>query len=300
MKRDEHIGSAPKVSVVIPTYNRADVLRDNIDSILRQDYSDYELIYINDDSTDATSEILSGYMESHGDKMRVVDTKNGGPGPGRDAGAAIAKGEFLLFTDDDVVVPENWVGGMIERHLACGCDVLCGGIGPYSLETPVERYLHYRMQISLGKTARRIAATPTGNLLIPRDLFLSVGGFLNRSLPAVEDWELSHRLTSAGATIYYDPTILVSHRYQTEWEPAAKRMRTTGEWGLYVCHQRYFSVTAYMCYSLLRFLLSPIRLLRHYPRDLYFLGMRMETVFIKARIKAYFENINGRNPYKLM
>lgn len=286
-----------KVSVIIPTYNRADVLRDNADSILAQHFDDYELIYVDDGSTDETGAILQEYAQEHEGKVRVLKTVNGGPGPARDVGAGIARGEYLLFTDDDVVVPENWIGGMVEHYGLHECDVLCGGIGPYELATPVERYLHYRMQISLGKKARRLAATPTTNTLISRELFLRVGGFRNRSLPAVEDWELSYRLRAAGAHIHYDPAIAVVHRYQKEFGPAARRMRDTGAWGLYVCRERYRSATAYLAYSLLRFAVSPVRLLRHYPPDLFFLALRMEAVFTMARVKAWFVDLVGRNPY---
>lgn len=279
---------SPQVSVVIPTYNRGEALRENLDSVLAQEGADYEAIYIDDASTDDTAAVLADYEAAHAGRLRVVRREeNRGPGPARNAGAGTARGAFLLFTDDDTVVPRHWVKGMLARHQAHACDVLCGGIGPYSLSTPVERYLHHRMQTRLGKKARRIAVAPTGNLLVPRALFEEVGGFCEEWLPAAEDWELCYRLRAAGASIYYDPAVAISHKYQPQWAPALARMRAMGEMGVRISGARYRSLTAYVGYSAVRFLASPVWALWRYPLDLYFVALRMEAAFCGARLRAY-------------
>lgn len=282
--------SSCRVSVIIPTFNRADVLRENIDSVTAQDFQDYEIIYVDDGSTDATPEILAEAQAAHRDRLRHIRTENSGPGRARNAGVGEAHGEFLLFTDDDATVPANWISAMLEAHQASGHPILCGGIDPYAMDSPIERYLHYRMQTALGKRPRPLSAAPTGNLLIPKAVFEGVGGFRDEAFPAAEDWDLSYRLRAGGQTLYYDPSVAVSHRYQCEWAAAAQRMRTTGAMGLHIARHHYRSPAAYTAYSLLRFLLSPLWIPRHYPARLYLLAWRMEAIFALARLKAYLQS----------
>lgn len=94
--------STPFFSVIIPTYNRASLLKEALDSVFSQTFSDYEVIVVDDGSTDETLEILKSY----GDKIQALTQKNSGPGAARNLGAEIAKGEYLAFLDsDDVWLP---------------------------------------------------------------------------------------------------------------------------------------------------------------------------------------------------
>ena len=93
---------APTVSVIIPTYNRADLISQAIDSVLHQTYPDFELIVVDDGSTDDTESIVRGY----GDRVRYVRTQNGGTGHARNVGMQHASGRFLTFLDsDDLLYP---------------------------------------------------------------------------------------------------------------------------------------------------------------------------------------------------
>ncbi|MCP4641304.1 MAG: glycosyltransferase family 2 protein, partial [bacterium] len=87
----------PHVSVVVATHNRGAILRENVNSVLAQDFDDYEVVYANDDSTDDTAEVLASF----GDRVRVVQGAWHAPGPARNAGVDKARGRLLLFTDDD-------------------------------------------------------------------------------------------------------------------------------------------------------------------------------------------------------
>jgi len=280
-----------EVSVVVATRNRAELLPENVEAVLAQQHQGFEAIYVDDDSTDDTPAILEQYATRNPDRMRHVHVECGAPGPARNAGARLARGKFLLFTDDDVLVPAGWIAGMLERHQACGCDALCGGVAPRSLEAPIERYLHCRMQARLGTKPRQIPAAPMMNFLIARDLFWETGGFLEEPIEAGEDWEFCARLRARGGSLFYDPAIQVIHRYQHDHAAALRRIRAAGTLGIYIRAKHHSALWPYTAYSVLRTLTCPFWLPRRYPLDLYGLAMRMEVQFCLSRLRAYGRHV---------
>jgi glycosyltransferase involved in cell wall biosynthesis len=99
----------PAVSVVIPAYNAAWCVGKAIDSVLAQDWRDFEIVVVNDGSTDDTRAVLAGY----GDAIRVVDQANGGMSHARNAGIRAARGEFIAFLDSD----DWWLPGKLGRQV---------------------------------------------------------------------------------------------------------------------------------------------------------------------------------------
>ncbi len=87
----------PMFSVVIPTYNRADLIRAALDSVFAQEFKDYEVIVVDDGSTDSTREIL----ESYDNRIRLFTQGNKGPGAARNLGLDHATGEYVTFLDSD-------------------------------------------------------------------------------------------------------------------------------------------------------------------------------------------------------
>lgn len=94
----------PEVSVIIPTYNREKYVTKAIDSVLAQTYTDYEIIVVDDGSTDNTKEVMELYM----DRIRYIYQENARVSVARNTGIKIAKGEWLAFLDsDDEWLPEK-------------------------------------------------------------------------------------------------------------------------------------------------------------------------------------------------
>jgi glycosyltransferase involved in cell wall biosynthesis len=94
----------PKISVIIPTYNRVHLIKDAIESVFNQTYQDFELIIIDDGSTDSTKEVLAEY----GERLQYIYQDNQGRSAARNHGIALAKGEFIAFLDsDDVWFPDK-------------------------------------------------------------------------------------------------------------------------------------------------------------------------------------------------
>lgn len=92
------------ISVIIPTYNSATFISEAIESVLMQSYSPYEIIIIDDGSTDGTEEIVKKF----GTKVQYVYQENQGPSPARNKGIKMANGNYVAFIDaDDVWMPES-------------------------------------------------------------------------------------------------------------------------------------------------------------------------------------------------
>ena len=283
-----------RVSVIVPTHNRAAFLPDHLDRVLGQTFQDYEAIYVNDSSTDETAQILSGYATRFPQRLRVVTAQCGAPGPARNAGAAAARGELLLFADDDVRVAEDWIARMVASHEVHGYAAICSGIAPGSMEKDIERYLHYRVVGSLGRIMRKIDAAPMMSFMVSRRAFEKNGGFLDTPLRAAEDWEFCRRLKASGVDIVFEPSVEVTHTYQSELGPALHRMRDAGAAGVYIWLRRHRGAFMYTAYSLLRCVVSPFWVPFRYPMNLYALAVHMEYVFAEARLLAYMRHISGK------
>lgn len=97
-----------RVSVIIPTYNCSQYIAEAIDSVLNQSFLDFELIIVNDGSTDDTEEIISRYLNNPSDKIRYINQENRGLAAARNTGIRRSSGEFIAFLDaDDLWLPNK-------------------------------------------------------------------------------------------------------------------------------------------------------------------------------------------------
>jgi glycosyltransferase involved in cell wall biosynthesis len=129
--------AAPRVSVIIPTYNRADLIPQAIDSVLQQTFSDFEIIVVDDGSTDDTAAAVKAY----GDRVRYVWTPNGGTGHARNVGMQHARGRYFTFLDsDDLLYPYalELQTRLLERFPAVS--MVCAEMTGFDDHGFVERY----------------------------------------------------------------------------------------------------------------------------------------------------------------
>lgn len=102
----------PPVSIVITSYNRANMLKRCIDSLLRLDYPKYEIVIVNDGSTDNTKKMLKLYKN----KVHVINHKtNKGTGAGKTSGILAAKNDLVALIDDDCIVHRDWLKVLVEN-----------------------------------------------------------------------------------------------------------------------------------------------------------------------------------------
>ena len=196
-----------KLSVVIPIYNVRDYLSACIDSVLSSGSGDYEVILVNDGSTDDSGQIAAAYAGRFPELIRLITTENGGLGAARNVGLEAARGDFVFFLDSDdrlsdgalaEILPEltperdmlifdllsvNPDGSVIERMSGCG------KAGPVSLSAYPELLLAY----------------PSGcNKICRRSLFLDSGiRFPGRVW--YEDLRTMPKLYTLSDRIYYTP-----------------------------------------------------------------------------------------------
>lgn len=104
----------PKVSVIIPTHNREKYIERAVKSVLRQTYKDYELIVVDDGSTDKTKKIVKKYVKRHPKKVRYIYQDNRGPSAARNTGIRNAQGKYITFLDSD----DEYLPKMLKRQIS--------------------------------------------------------------------------------------------------------------------------------------------------------------------------------------
>lgn len=117
---------SPLVTIIVPVYNLAPFLPACIDSLLQQTYTHTEIIFVNDDSSDSSLEVLTSYQQTH-KNIQVFSQTNAGPGPARNTGLEHATGEYILFVDGDDTIASQTVKVCVQEALNTGADIVCFG-----------------------------------------------------------------------------------------------------------------------------------------------------------------------------
>jgi glycosyltransferase involved in cell wall biosynthesis len=192
MEEISKIEKTPQVSVVIPTYNRAGVVKEAVDSVLAQEYNDFELIVVDDGSTDNTSEVLVPY----GDDVTVLFQENKGVSAARNRGIAEASGRYIAFLDsDDLWLPRK-LSAQVEffnrRPDALICQTEEVWVRNGIRVNPGKR--HKKPSGMIFEPSLELCLVSPSAVMIRRDLMERAGGF-DETLPACEDYDLWLRIS---------------------------------------------------------------------------------------------------------
>jgi peptidoglycan/xylan/chitin deacetylase (PgdA/CDA1 family)/GT2 family glycosyltransferase len=202
-----------KLSVIVSTYNRRQVLVSQcLPSLLNQDLpaDQYEVIVIDDGSTDGTTAALHELRPSC--VLRIVEQQNQGLSRSRNTGIAMAKGDLVMFIDDDIVCRADLFRRHVEAHTGTEPVVVHGALylapGPHTSILANANEAWYRRYNS-RLAAHGGAIWPDGVFLISnsstlRSTLLACGGF-DESLPAMDDFDLGLRLWEMGVKFQYLP-----------------------------------------------------------------------------------------------
>jgi hypothetical protein len=185
----------PVVSVVMPVFNGERFLREAIDSILSQTFSDFEFIIINDGSTDGTASILDSYVGSD-PRVQVYHQQNKGVTQSRNRACGLARGKYLAQIDaDDIAVRDRlqWQIEFMEKHAEIG--VVGGAVELIDSAGSVLDCWHYPVENEEIKGAlllHNTLASPA--VVIRKEAFLSVGGYRRPFDRRAEDYDLWLRI----------------------------------------------------------------------------------------------------------
>jgi glycosyltransferase involved in cell wall biosynthesis len=224
-----------KVSVVIPTLNRADLVAQTIDRIECQtvDRNLYEIVVVDNSSTDHTQQVLAQKSVTY-PNLRIHSQTKRGAAATRNVGIRKADGEFVLFIDDDIFAEPT----LIESHLKYqnanpGTSVIGSVSAPWEKASdPFLRYLRDKRIMnpySIKCGPMDFSYYHTGNVSTPRKMLLDVGGFNEEfSVYGMEDIELGYRLEKMGCRMVSGTDAKALHQYTPSYRQFIERCEQAG------------------------------------------------------------------------
>ncbi len=196
------------ISVIIPTYNRGWIIKEAIDSVLTQNYPDFELIVVDDGSTDDTQNILAEYKS----RIRILQQDNKGVSAARNYGIDKARGDYLAFLDSDDIWLQNKITTQVNFFKQDPESLICQTqeiwIRNGKRVNPKKYHKKYSGMI-FEKTLPRCLVSPSA-VMIKKSLIEEVGCF-DETLPACEDYDLWLRI-SCRYPIHLIPKALIIKR----------------------------------------------------------------------------------------
>lgn len=222
-----------KASIVIPAYNEEKSIADTIRAVLVQDYSDFEVIVVNNASTDCTREIASRFA------IKVVDEPNKGLLWARERGRLESNGEIIVNIDADCLPEKNWLSSGMSRFAKNGVVAVAGPYDYYDA-TPLfrkvslltQKLLYYPIGLFLQLPFIRGGAVMIGgNNFIRADILEKTGGYNTDLKFYGEDTDTAKRVSKYGRVIF-DPKLTM--------KTSARRFKSEGTINLLVKYWYYF------------------------------------------------------------
>jgi len=199
-----HNFQRPLVSIVVPAFNTEMTIRDCLISLLKQKYSNIEIIVVNDGSTDATEAILNKLSKEF--PIKVTNIEHRGRSSARNIGISQAKGQIVAFGEADAKYSSDWLMNAIKHF---DRNNVAGVVGPrYSwvTNTLVSRCIDLELRIRYHDPLFKT----TAGWMYRKEVLMEVGGF-DESLEIAEDKDLGARIKNRGYMIAFEPSSIMWH-----------------------------------------------------------------------------------------
>ncbi|MBM3284212.1 glycosyltransferase [Candidatus Gottesmanbacteria bacterium] len=205
-----------KISVVFPAFNEEKYIRKTLESIQQLETKDWqiEVIVVNNGSTDKTVEIAKSFG------VKVIHTSRKGIGFARQQGLLVAKGEIVVFTNADTLVPKDWLIKHVAALTQPGVVLSFGGYRYFDGSFPVYHCFNY-IQPIIVYIAYKLLGIPAAsgeNMAFWRNKALAIGGF-DENILVMEDSDLAVRMSRIGKVVYLPSVLIYSsgRRSQEGW-----------------------------------------------------------------------------------
>lgn len=216
--------SSPALTVFIPSYNYAPFLKEALDSVLSQTFEDYELLVIDDGSTDGSDLILKEYAAKDPRIRPYFHTRNVGIFTTAQEALQLARGVYLhCFSADDYLLPEFFAKSMAQFTLYPAAQLVCSNVG-YFTTIPQEAKSHSLLPQVKGSQffapdslldlyLTTSFSVPGSTCIVKKELLLKTYGFLDPHLENLSDWFLFNQIALFEGVVYLPETLLVMRQH---------------------------------------------------------------------------------------
>ena len=209
----------PLFSIIIPVFNRASMVSSTIDSVLNQDFKDFEIILVDDGSSDGIENTISSYIAEEG--LIFHTQPNSGVSSARNKGASLSKGKYLVFLDSDDHVTQNWLSDFEKKIKLQNSDIIYCGINRLRENILIE-YTNPRDPYKDGKSFGNVIP---GSFCIKSLFFNKISGYDDR-LAYGENTELGFRIKMKNPSVDFidSPNLLYTLHENSHGKNARNKM----------------------------------------------------------------------------
>lgn len=210
-----------KYSIIIPVYNRPVEVEELLDSLLEQDYDNFELIIVEDGSAEPSLEVIKRYQDRL--NIQYFFKENTGPGDSRNYGMAKATGDYIVLFDSDCLIPPNYFREVEKGLNVRKLDAFGGPDAAHESFSDVQKAINYAMTSFFttggirGKEKNLDKFTPRSfNMGVSKEVYEKVGGFSDVHPGEDPDW--SYRIMDEGFTTGLIPKAYVYHKRRIDFK----------------------------------------------------------------------------------
>jgi glycosyltransferase involved in cell wall biosynthesis len=209
----------PKVSIIIPVYNGEKTLGRCLTSVLNQDYKDYEVIVVDNNSTDKTQDIIKGFQKKDA-KVKYVFESAKGRGAARNTGINNSSGDIIAMTDADCIVPRDWLRQLTRPIIYENESAVMGGEKKLNKNYWSTNIQNANLQFLKRNTdGNYISFVDTKNFAIKASIIKDL--MFDGRFEAFEDLDFYLRL-KRGVRIRFVPSITVAHSHKNSFKEVVK------------------------------------------------------------------------------